>query len=154
MRALRFGNHQKARGLLVQPVYDPGPLSPARGQRSPASTQEGVDEGSAPVAGCRVDDHAGRLVNDEQRLVLVDDRERDVLARDVPFLDRGNIHPHPLASLRPVARLFPAAIDGDVPVCDQRGGLRARKLRALGDKQIEANIAVRLYQELQNAAQL
>ena len=41
--------------------------------------EQGVDQGAVEIARRRVDDHPGRLVDDQQMLVLEDDLERDVL---------------------------------------------------------------------------
>ena len=41
--------------------------------------QQGVDEGAIRVAGARVDDDAGRFVDDKNGLILVDDIDRDFL---------------------------------------------------------------------------
>ena len=38
-----------------------------------------IDQRPVEIAGGRVDDEAGRLVDDQQMLVLEDDRQRDVL---------------------------------------------------------------------------
>ena len=41
--------------------------------------EQGVDQGAVEIARRGMDDHARRLVDDEQMLVLEDDLERDVL---------------------------------------------------------------------------
>jgi len=100
-----------------------------------------------------MDDHAGRLINHQQRLILIDDTDWDVLADDRPLLDRRDFHPHDLPFLGPVARLFPPAVDEHVAQSDQSGSLGPRKLSTMGDKQIEADIAVRLDGKLSDLAQ-
>ena len=62
----------------------------------------------------------------------------------VALLDCRDLDPHHLARLRAVARLLPPPVDQHVPLRDQRRRLGARKLRPLGNKEIEADIAVRL----------
>ena len=53
--------------------------------------QQGVDQRARRVAGPRVDDQAGRLVDDQQRRVLVDDVERDRLGDEVERLGRRDV---------------------------------------------------------------
>jgi hypothetical protein len=74
------GDHQQPARIAVEAVDDPRSLDtgdPAPG-RSVAVGQEGVDQGVAGMARRRVDDQPGRLVEDEQVVVLVDDRQRDL----------------------------------------------------------------------------
>ena len=53
----------------------------------------------APVAGARMHDEPGRLVDDEQRVVLVDDRERDRLRRGCGGVGLGvRVHDDALAA--------------------------------------------------------
>jgi hypothetical protein len=52
--------------------------------------EQGVDQGPVAVAGGRVDDQPGRLVDDQQMLVLEDDRQRDVLRLVVRRLRLGD----------------------------------------------------------------
>ena len=61
--------------------------------------QQGVGEGAVPVAGARVDDHPGRLVDDDDGLVLVHDLEPDRLRR-VPVAGAagGRAERHTLAA--------------------------------------------------------
>lgn len=123
--------------------------------RREASTpaQEGVYQGPGPVSRRWMNHHAGRLVDHEQRLVLVHDADRDVFSGDGPLFHRGNLDPHYFAGLGPVARFFAPPIDQHVALRDQRRRLRTRELGPLGDKQIEADIAVRLDGKLSGVAQ-
>ena len=47
-------------------------------------------------------------------------------------------------NLRAIAGLLPLSVDGHIAVRDQRCSLIPRELSVLGDKQIEANVVVRL----------
>ncbi len=51
--------------------------------------EEGVDEGAVPVADGGVDDEARGLVEDEEVLVLEEDREGDVLRDQLRLRERG-----------------------------------------------------------------
>ena len=44
-----------------------------------AMVEQRIDQGAVEIARRRMDDHARRLVDDEQMIVLEDDLERDVL---------------------------------------------------------------------------
>src|SRR5437763_11672302 len=63
--------------VAVEPVNDPRPLADVS-TRNPV-LEQGVDERPALVPGPRVDDDAGRLVDDEQMLVLVGDAQLSFL---------------------------------------------------------------------------
>ncbi len=64
------GDDEQAAGPLVEPVDDPRALRVAAAAEDVAQL---VDQGRAAVRGRRVDDQAGRLVDDRERLVEVDD---------------------------------------------------------------------------------
>ncbi len=68
-------DHEPAR-VLVEPVHDA--RARQRGQRGRVMQQR-VLQRAVAVAAARMHDEAGRLVEDEERVVLVHDRERDRL---------------------------------------------------------------------------
>ena len=122
------------------------------GERSAAAEQR-VDEGPAPVSGSGVHDHAGRFVYHQQRIVFVDDGDWNVFTGDDALFASGDLDPHKLARFGTVASLFPTTADEDVALSDQRRGLCPRKLGTLGNKEIEADIAVRLDGKLSDITQ-
>ena len=67
MRLVVAGDDHQAGGVAVEPVDDPGALGLAAAEQ----VAERVHEGVAAVAGRRVDDEAGGLVDDRQALVDV-----------------------------------------------------------------------------------
>ena len=74
------GDHQQAARVAVEAVDDPRPLDagdPTPG-RAVAVGQQRVDQRAAGMARRRMDDQPGRLVDDQQVVVLVDDAERDL----------------------------------------------------------------------------
>ena len=73
----------ESRRVLVDPVDDPGTVDVVGVGQRPAVMEERVDERVVPVAGRRMDDEVGRLVDREELVVLVDDRERDVAGHDL-----------------------------------------------------------------------
>ncbi len=82
MRRVVLGDDEQARGVLVQPVHDARPLHPANaGQTLAAMGDQRIDERPGLVTGAGMHDEAGRLVDDDEVVVLVDDIERDILAQ-------------------------------------------------------------------------
>lgn len=76
-----LGNDHQTAGILVEAVNDAGAcLSADAGKGVPAVGQQCMDEGSTGMTGARVDHESGRLVDDEQVLVLMDDDQRNVFA--------------------------------------------------------------------------
>ena len=70
----------------------PGRLHAAdAGQAVAAMVDQRVDQRAGPVAGAGMDDKAGRLVDDDQLGVLVEDVERDVLALRLRRLRLGQV---------------------------------------------------------------
>ena len=70
---VRSGDHEQPRGVAVEAVHDPGAVglvAPGGGSR------QRLRERPVPVAAGRMHDDPGRLVDDQQVLVLVGDRER------------------------------------------------------------------------------
>ena len=66
------GDNEQAAGALVESVNDAGAL---RVLPAAEDLAELVDKGRAMVGGRRVDDEPGRLVDDGERLVEVDDAQ-------------------------------------------------------------------------------
>ena len=73
MRLGRARDHEQARGVAVEPVDDPRPVDLVPARR--VVGEQAVDERAGRMAGRRMDHEPGRLVDDEQVLVLVGDHE-------------------------------------------------------------------------------
>ena len=115
MRLLRAGDDEEPGGVAVEPVDDPrAVLLP-----TPGPPDETVDERSAAVARSRVHDDPGRLVDDEQVLVLVGDAEVDLLALERPSA--------PPAAARPRALLRPRADSSSAARSRRRAPSRPRR---------------------------
>ena len=95
----RSRDDHQARGVAVEAVDDPRPLG-IGAARDPAAQR--VDERAARAARARVDDEARRLVDDEQVLVLVCDRDVD-RRRGRRRRGRGRLEHDLLPALEPVA---------------------------------------------------
>ena len=93
------------------------------------------EPGSRPVAACRVHDHAGRLVDDEQVLVLVGDLVRGLGGRRLGHL-LVHIDDDHFAGLERMALGRPGAVDPHPVGLDQRLCPRPRAHRP-GEKAIE-----------------
>ena len=74
-----LGDHQQARGPLVEAVDDARPEDAAHPGEVVHVAEQRVHERAARRAGARVHDEAGRLVHDDQVAVLVHDGHVDVL---------------------------------------------------------------------------
>ena len=78
-----LGDDQQAGGVLVEPVDDAGPPDPADPRQAGAAMgDQRVDQRAVRMARRRMDDEAGRLVDDDQVLVLEDDVERQYPRRE------------------------------------------------------------------------
>ena len=81
MRAVGLGRHHDAGGLLVEPVDDTRPLDAANARQAVAAMEDQrIDQGASPVARAGVNDQTGRLVDDDEFGVLVENVERDIFA--------------------------------------------------------------------------
>ena len=90
-------------------------------------------------------DHTGWLIDNEQVVILKDDAERDALWLNRAFgFGLRKPHLHLLTFPRLVARLFSVRVDKNGTRGNKRRSLCARAADCGCDKQIEANITVRL----------
>ena len=84
VRLIGLGHHHQPAGVLVEAVHDAGPLDAAdAGQAVAAMRDQRVDQRALGVAGGGMHDQAGRLVDHDERVVLVNNIERDIFARSV-----------------------------------------------------------------------
>ena len=81
MGVIRLGDDHQTAGVLVETMNDArAGLSSDAGKGVSAVGKQRVDEGSAGMTGAGMDHESGRLVDDKQMLVLMNDDERNVLA--------------------------------------------------------------------------
>ena len=86
-----LGDDQQPGRVLVDAVDDARPRDAADPRQAAAAmVEQGVDQRPVAIAGGRMDDQPGRLVDDQQMLVLEDDGERDVLRLVVRRLRLGD----------------------------------------------------------------
>ena len=80
VRKVVFRRDEQAGRVLVDAVHDAGPpLSADAGETVAAVGEQGVDERAVLVAGRGVHDHAARLVDDDEVVVLIHHVQRQVL---------------------------------------------------------------------------
>ena len=80
MRRFGLRGNQEAARVLVEAMHDAGPPDAADpGEARAAMRQQRVDKRPLGIAGSRMHDHSGRLVDDDQVRVLEADIERDRL---------------------------------------------------------------------------
>jgi hypothetical protein len=125
MRAVGLGDDHDARSVLVEAVDDARPLHAAyAGQTVTAMMDQRVDQGAGPVAGAGMHDQSGRLVDDDQFGILVEDVERDVFAPGFSRFGLGQADRHRLTGLQLAAWIT--------------GGLSAKHDGALADQRLDA----------------
>src|SRR5690606_20773989 len=135
------GPEEQAGGALVEAVDDPGPVGLADAGDLRVAGEQAVDQRPLVPPGTRVDDDAGRLVDDDQVVVLVDDGHghgggglgsrllRGVGDGDVEGLALG----HPVG-----ARGDRPPVDQHGTAVDQLGRLRATATGDEGDDPVES----------------
>ena len=120
-------------GVAVEPVDDARPVVVSAGR---VELEQPVHERPGRRPGARVDDETGRLVDDEQVLVLPGDVEVHRLRRELDRL--GQLDDHVLPALEPVALGPPLAVDEHGAARDQPLGEPARAdLGARGEHAVE-----------------
>ncbi len=141
-RRRRLAHDHQAGGVLVEPVHDAG----ARQRRGAGMVREQpVEQRARPVARGRVHHQSGGLVEHQQVLVLVDDRQRHRLRREGPALGGRHQFEFDLLAGAQAARGHGAglAVDAHMAVAHQRLQPAARELRRQRDQQLVQPPAVR-----------
>ncbi len=87
VRLVGLGHDQQPARVLVEAVHDAGPRHAADARQALAAMgDQRVDERAVRVARARMHDEPRRLVDDDQRVVLVDHVERDGFAAQCGLL--------------------------------------------------------------------
>ena len=103
MGRLGLGHHHETAGVLVQAVHDAGAADPADARKTVrAMGEQGVDQGTVPVAGRRMDDQAGRLVDHDDVVVFVGDGKLHGLGLGHGRRGRRDLDREPLPGTYPV----------------------------------------------------
>ena len=96
--------------------------------------EQGVEQGTLPVAAAGMNDQSGRFVDDDQRVVLMDDGQRNVFGSERGFFRRQHRSNDDLfATVQFVARRAAEAVYGDSAFLDPGGepgtGILGQQLR-------------------------
>lgn len=82
MSRIRLGSHHDPRRILVQAVNDAGTDNTVyAGQLAVAMMEQGIDQGAVTVSRRRMDDHAARLIDNDDIAVFINDLQRNILCR-------------------------------------------------------------------------
>ena len=87
MSRIGFGDYQDTGGIAVQPMYDPRAKPAIYLGEGVTIVDQTIDQGSPPVSPGRMDDEIGRLVEDDQMLILENDVQGDIFGGY--FIRRG-----------------------------------------------------------------
>src|SRR2546423_598554 len=103
--AVTFGHDEQSGCLLVEAMDHAGPLRVTLLCQTAAPPQQRIHQRAAPVSGCRVDDHSSWLVHHQQRIVLVDEADWDILAGNDALFDLRDLDPDDITFFQPIAGL-------------------------------------------------
>ena len=112
-------DHEPGR-VSVQSVDDTGAALPSHAGELAKACEERVDGGAGRVTGARVHDHAGRLVDNHQLIILIDDVEGDRFGLQRLGLTSGDRYFDDLPTVETVTGLGDhLPVDGREAVSDQ-----------------------------------
>ena len=134
VRLVRARDNEEARSVPVEPVHDPRPVLLA----ARSLPGQPVDERAARVARSGVHDDPGRLVDDEQVLVLVGNAERHVLRFDRRRRGLGRLELDLLPALEAMALGTQLSVDShDTSGQEALSGRARADLGKLGQEAVE-----------------
>src|SRR5690554_1119212 len=125
-----FGHDHEAGGVLVEPVHDTG-----TGHLSNigAVVQQGIHQRAAVMPCCRMYHQPGRLVDHHDRIIFIDDIQRDRLTGVVVDALQLGFYLDPLATVELVTGPEHLAVNGQSPLLDPalqaRTGVIGEQLR-------------------------
>src|SRR6185312_3879852 len=77
-----FGRYQKAGGVLIETMHDARPFDPTDARQARAAVgDQCIDQRAGSMAGSRMNHQAAGLVDDDDRIVFIDDVEWNLLPR-------------------------------------------------------------------------
>jgi hypothetical protein len=128
MSRVVLGYHHQAGGAAIEPMHDSGPFLASDAAQIRDVMKQRVDQRPTRVARGRMYDHSGRLVDDDEVLVLVPDLEGQRF-RPRDCVDRlGQIDADGLARLDRLVRFRLATGKTNMAFLDQALNLRSRVL--------------------------
>lgn len=78
-------------GLFIEPMDNAGPFLPADARERRETIKQRIHECVIAMTGARVDDESGRLVNDNQVIVLKQDLDRNWLRLTADLFRGGSV---------------------------------------------------------------
>ena len=139
MRGRVLCDNENAGGVFVQTVNDARPQLAADGPDGRTVIQQGIDQSAGRMAGGRVNDHPGRLVEDDHIVIFVENIQGQRLRFHHRVSRRRYMTGDLIPRLQPVTRFFRQVVDRNLAVLNQSCRLRARQGgNAGGNQQIEA----------------
>lgn len=114
-------HYKQAAGITIEPVHDSRPVRVTSADPPPA---ERIHKSARGVAGSRMHYHAGRLVHHEELIVLVRDRDRQVLGKRQSDVGSGQVDDYALARRHFVALKPRHTLDRHGAGLRQHRGLR------------------------------
>src|SRR2546422_1643337 len=128
----------QTRGAFVEPVDDPGTSFTARRRPASTATQQRMDQRPRLVARGGMDDHARRLVDDDQVFILIHDLEQDRFRRGGRRIGLGDIDLDHVADRHVIRGIRGLPVDTHQVALDEAcGGGAAQVARVLGDESVE-----------------
>ena len=143
MGSILFGDDHDTRGVLVQPVHHPRPFLAADGGKRPGPgfemVQQGIDQGARPIAGSRMDHHAGLFIQDQQCVIFIENFKGNGLGLNVERFRPGDPEHDDVAGPDFVTGLGGLPVNGDVAVEDQSPENGSGEIRiTVGQEMVEA----------------
>ena len=132
MGEFRLGYHHETGGIFVQPMNNSGSDRSADSPKIRAMKEQSIDQGSAAVSGCGMDDESRLLVDHKDVPVLVQDMKRDRFGLKVHHFGFRNMALDPVTGLQAIARFFGLLINKNSFIDDQCGRQRTGTLRHVG----------------------
>ena len=111
MRAVVFGDEQQARRVPVEPVDDSRPQHAADAGQVDAVGEQRVHKCMPRVARRRMHGQAGRLIDNQQVVVFIDDAQGDCFRLDVEGQRRWDSYLNLVAGPKQGGRLGATSVD-------------------------------------------
>ena len=142
MSHIIFGNKQKTACILVYPMNYARTQNTVYPRKTvSAMIQKRVDKRSASVAGCGMDNHSLRLVDNEHTVIFISYIERNIFRLRRIVLSRLDVNGHFIVCFRLEALADNFAVDGYTAVFSHMLDARTGKLRkSIGDRAVYAPI--------------
>ena len=136
MRKVVLGRDEQTGCVLVDAVYDAGPPLPAdAGEAVAAVGEQGVDERAVLVPGGWVHDHAARLIDDDEVIVLIHHVQRQILRHQLRGRGIRQRDDKRVAGCGLIVFLHGCAVFRHGPLREQPLGGAARELRKRARKE-------------------